>query len=90
MNWIDINNKKPNNYQDAIICRGDYVGFSTYWEEGHNDDGPGFYAESCGYDGSEFEILADVTHWMPLPEPPLFVELSARRTAYQLEARWAS
>lgn len=55
--WIDVDLKKPPTGVEILICtEWLFVTTSHYFDKG--------YAEGFNdFDG-------DVTHWMPLPEPP--------------------
>lgn len=63
--WIDVNDRLPNDNQHIIIyCDGAFVLVAQYREDEFYD---------AVQDGDEyFETVSRcVTHWMPLPEPPL-------------------
>lgn len=62
--WIDVNDRLPKNYMNCLI----------YYKHAYNND-DGYCAIGVSYyNGEKFLIDIDwvyqVTHWMPLPEPP--------------------
>ncbi len=71
MQWISIEEHLPTAGEDILfieqyddsepsICFG-YLGQDGKWYDKTNQD----------YDGADVATTAKVTHWMPLPEPPL-------------------
>ena len=61
--WISINDKqKPKLGQKVLVAINKRVLILTYVE--YNIDKPSFI-DSSGYE------LDGITHWMPLPNPPL-------------------
>lgn len=69
MKWIDIKDQKPEHKQRVLISGRQMVGSREpvimtavyYAEDRHNKEG--WIYNHC--------ITLDVTHWMPLPEPPV-------------------
>ena len=61
--WISVKDRLPEKRDDVLLCR-------KWWGEISNPQ-MGWYNEVSGkwFDLSNFEIC-NVTHWMPLPEPP--------------------
>lgn len=61
MEWISIKDRLPYNFQEVIV----------YSEDGGVEAGV-YYSEGCFdyYDDSNRLILVNLTHWMPLPQPP--------------------
>lgn len=69
MHWVNVKNRLPN-------CNGRYLVFKPHYSPDHGD------VTICYFDGTDtwhdddmvnFEKLlspTDVTHWIPLPEPP--------------------
>lgn len=78
--WISVNERLPNNNQRVLatnnneieLCfyRGDNKRVNQYndWYIGWfaGDSGGTFSSEPYSYD----KYISNVTHWMPLPEPP--------------------
>lgn len=58
--WIPVSERLPGVYETVIVCdvREQYVGAWMYYG---NDD--------WVYDDKMFDT-GEITHWMPLPEPP--------------------
>lgn len=56
MNWIDINKLTPEFDQLVLVASDDDV-FCAYWRHAENF-------------GGYFESNLNISHWMPLPEPP--------------------
>jgi hypothetical protein len=54
MEWISVKDRLPNIMQGVLV-----------WAHGYSSD----YIEIAVYEGNEFTV-DNVTHWMPLPEPP--------------------
>ena len=68
MDWIDVNKSLPNNKQRVLVyywCAEDYTKI-TVGEYFSRSDGEGFWM----LDDLNDELFF-VTHWQPLPEPPL-------------------
>ena len=63
MEWISVKDRLPPYLRKCLVTNGDYV--LTAWSK---DEDPAW----CGitYDTSEDVWIADVTHWMLLPDPP--------------------
>ena len=58
--WIPVSERLPNLYETVIVCdvREQYVGAWMYYGNG-----------DWLHDDKLFDT-EDITHWMPLPEPP--------------------
>jgi len=66
MEWISVNDRLPANNGDYLsFARGNYyvVEWSEFWGVFYQSDGPLNHS--------------DITHWMPLPEPPKLCPPSA-------------
>jgi len=62
MEWISVNDRMPPYLSKCLVTNGEYVKLS--WSK---DEDPAW----CSIQAGEEDIwLDDVTHWMPLPEPP--------------------
>ena len=61
--WIPVTERLPENRDDVLLCR-------KWWNEIRNPQ-MGWYNEVSGewFDLSN-RAIRNVTHWMPLPEPP--------------------
>ena len=56
--WISVDERLPNNATHIIVCDKDgMVGEAYYFKDGR-------------FEWIADELIAFVTHWMPLPEPP--------------------
>ena len=58
--WIPVTERLPEEYETVLVCSGGYV------EPGWLGCDRVFYT----HDKYESDTIYDVTHWMPLPEPP--------------------
>ena len=62
--WVSVEDRLPErNLDNALILisfKGKYLYYVAYFEDGKWYV-PNMYGRDC---------LKDVTHWMPLPEPP--------------------
>lgn len=74
--WISVKDKLPEkSCQVLCYCAGGSI-FNAEYDESIDDDFPiGFWEqyydhETYGWQGEEWNPINDVTHWMPLPEPP--------------------
>jgi hypothetical protein len=67
MKWINVKEKMPDRGDfviGVITERGNLVTEVTFW------NGIWYFADDyCGGDTTEI-VQCQVTHWMPLPEPP--------------------
>lgn len=66
-NWISVKDRMPEMHQRVITWTTDNDGMRTVWMAHWNGYGAGKrggFLVSGGYRDK------DVTHWMPLPEPP--------------------
>lgn len=65
MEWINVQDNLPSEFIPILVSDGNYVYLSEimYWidEERKN---PAFCDQRNGL------TLSEITHWMPLPEPP--------------------
>jgi hypothetical protein len=62
MKWISVKDRLPEDSQEVII-----------YSEGGKVEAGVYYCKEFGfdyYDVSIRDIIVNVTHWMPLPEPP--------------------
>lgn len=60
--WISVNDKLPENIRSVLV-----------WDSVDNDVFTGYYCKYNGWTVDGFydvEYHFNVTHWMPLPEPP--------------------
>lgn len=60
--WIDVNERLPVNYMNCLV----------HYKHAYNNE-DGYWAIGVSYyNGEKFLIdwIYQVTHWMPLPEPP--------------------
>lgn len=65
MEWISVEDKKPENGMCVIAFVDSYFVVAAQYRDGV------FYDVVKDSDGYFFETVSrDVTHWMPLPEPP--------------------
>lgn len=58
--WISVKDRLPEGYKDVLVCFENSSGY-------HVDIT--FYSDKLDY-GEGWYLTADITHWMPLPEPP--------------------
>ena len=59
--WISVkDSRKPPVFNVVLITDGDCIDLGAWQGRGH-----GWASDFSYIDGSE-----DITHWMPLPEPP--------------------
>lgn len=61
--WIPVSERLPNEYCDKLVFRQ-----STKFHYSHPIEKAMLTSEKMWYSGSD--PIRDVTHWMPLPEPP--------------------
>ncbi len=62
MNWIDVKHAMPEKATGVLISRKGVV-FYAFWDDVISDSGDWYDMQNC-------IVLEDVTHWMPLPQPP--------------------
>jgi len=65
MEWIKVTDLDPKENHEVIICICDNSVGTAIYEETEN----GWEFVNDRY-GSEFN-QSEITHWMPLPEPPI-------------------
>ena len=58
MEWIKITDRLPKKEDYYLIWDGEYLDYARYDVERNQ------------WHDEEITIYEDVTHWMPLPEPP--------------------
>lgn len=62
--WTSVDERLPLNIQSCIVYRKGLSVCNMYWDS----------RECCwfqdGYGFESDEKYTDITHWMPLPEPP--------------------
>lgn len=76
MEWISVKDKIPNERCNFLGTNGEIV-FCAYWCDEINNYIVGGW-ESCCYCGGKNRVFfsrndhtkKEITHWMPLPEPP--------------------
>ncbi len=70
MEWIDINEKKPDVKQNVIAVGTWWGEINGVGEEGYMGIGA-WSGHSVSIDSDTYSTeIIDVTHWMPLPEWP--------------------
>jgi len=78
MNWINVNDERPDRSCYCIVaCQGGNVASTYYSEEPEFFDhahGRGISKQFLGQYGKHFELARrfgyKITHWMPLPVSP--------------------
>ena len=64
MEWISVEDRLPEPMQEVLVFDGDDLVFVRLWSW---DDGESHWYDSYGAIDS---CGSNITHWMPLPEPP--------------------
>lgn len=69
MNWISVKEKTPEHTNDVLVVQKD----KTIMMGRYRISGGGFWALYFSDNGLQFDKYRSeqVTHWMPLPEPPV-------------------
>lgn len=71
MNWISVAERLPEKGKGSevkMLFWDEYnIHFGYFWTYG---DEPKWTSISDPYYGGEYRDVDNVTHWMPLPEPP--------------------
>lgn len=62
--WVSVDERLPTPGERVIATDGQFVG------EGYFDSCCGWFRYG-GFEWRFFDVEGDVTHWMPLPEPPV-------------------
>lgn len=76
--WISVKEGLPDSGQKVVVAdifHGEIVDYATayYYNSKH---GAGWGAEDGGYEARNYDggasifLNLEITHWMPLPEPP--------------------
>lgn len=69
-NWISVEDQWPKYGETILIVVDGVVQKITYFRDG--SDNSADWCEPCFFDDEEATIWwSDVSHWMPLPPPPL-------------------
>lgn len=68
--WIKCSDRLPREFESVIICANDSIAFS--WWSWWTEFGSSNKKRMTWHFDSTDEICAaeEITHWMPLPEPP--------------------
>ena len=68
MDWIDVNDRLPNDDDYVLVFDTEYNSVSEVIYNSKYFNQKGFWLNE---NGGEYEHeYKNVTHWMPLPEPP--------------------
>jgi len=71
MSWISVKDKLPEGDETVILFGRRMLQRGFFVEPGHRSEGYMDVWVSCEWDGcGGYEEFEEVTHWMPLPEPP--------------------
>ena len=62
MEWIIVKDRLPDINQPVAIYNGEDILYGTWYIDKFHGNSNGCYDESIRHE--------DITHWMPLPEPP--------------------
>lgn len=65
MNWISVENKLPEGGKTVIACDRPFSDLTFIKMYIYSEENEGWY-QSC----MPGEPADNITHWMPLPEPP--------------------
>ena len=65
--WISIEERLPEPYQDVLFYG---KGHDPLVGKTRGETCIGYYRNAFRFDGRDSVEVAEVTHWMPLPEPP--------------------
>ena len=60
MQWVSVKDRLPEKFKNVMIFK------EGLWDE----PGIGYYADEIWYAWLEGIGQTNITHWMPLPEPP--------------------
>jgi len=66
MEWISVKDRAPEDGKIVLVTDGRIIGISSCYSE---DESHRYIINFGYYIGNEAHI-ENVTHWMPLPEPP--------------------
>ena len=73
MKWISVDDRLPEENQEIVMFGRSYS-MENYVSTGEfggvHSNGPCWLEYPGDADGC-LDIMSDVTHWMPLPEPPI-------------------
>lgn len=72
-NWIAFKDGLPNHDVDLLVTDGKRVVCARWMKDVRNNEGYTYFTTSSNVIGSDKELKLfdkDITHWMPLPEPP--------------------
>ena len=62
--WISVKDRLPEDCKKILVVNGrGYISISSLWRK---DGSKWTWVDSAGH----FNHVNDITHWMPLPEPP--------------------
>lgn len=63
MDWISVKDRLPKDQKSVLIVNGHgVIKMASLWKKKSN--------EWVWLFNGEFKYFNDITHWMPLPEPP--------------------
>lgn len=65
--WISVKDRLPEYGKDVLVCDCNSRNYISVWSLEKDTDGGTNYWEDCRGWWQSFD---EVTHWMPLPEPP--------------------
>ncbi len=65
MEWISVGDRLPENQQEILMTYNDFVMEGIYFKEKF------YQIQTCEGDFCEDTKQEGITHWMPLPEPPM-------------------
>ena len=70
--WISVKDRLPENDQLVLVCEDNMTKMSVYHSGiyEHENETWEIYEKHCCGQLPLYYTNADVTHWMPLPEPP--------------------
>ena len=72
-NWIDVNERLPNDLQQVLIAHCEGGVMQAQYEERYPRDKPHEYRFLTPYGDETYDIddpHPQITHWMPLPVSP--------------------
>ena len=75
--WISVNDRLPETDNDYLVLTESKDIFKAYFNEYSKEFGSYsdiYDTDTLGYVDSEWLKYEEITHWMPLPQPPKEVQ----------------
>jgi hypothetical protein len=68
--WINVKDRLPDESNNVLVFNGNFIAIGYYRKDFKINDNNSILAIPRKWEYANVILDWDITHWMPLPEPP--------------------